>query len=263
MTTRRALIGPHLAQQVRHGVGVGTAARAGAGRGRGRGEQGGVAQRQRGGLRAAHRPQLAVPRRRGRVGRRQVAAPSLLQQARTGGPEAGAQQLAAEGRGHAAGAAAARRAAVHCGEGGGGLVLLHGGDPGHHLEHGGRGGEERGHLRVGGLHLRGGGLRVPGVGLLVGEAADAVEDLPLLLLQHELLQLVLHVALLGGFALGLGRGLAAHRVLQPPVLVQVLEQVLLQSLLLVVQQQLLLQIELLGQEELLGSLKRSFILMFL
>ena len=85
-------------------------------------------------------------------------------------------------------------------------------------------------------------------------------------LQHELLQLVLHVTFLGR-----APGLRALRdralrlllgpdcVLESAVLIKILDQMLLQSLLLVVKQKLLLEIELLREQQLLRCLKYIFL----
>jgi hypothetical protein len=145
------------------------------------------------------------------------------------------------------------------------------------LEEGRAGGEQGGHLRIGGrlgFGSGGGGRRgrprrqvfvsnetVGRCWLQRRNNTRAVQNFALLLLQHELLQLVLHVGAFGLLLLLLQVVmmmllllLVAHQLFQPAVVVQVFHEVGLERLLLILQQKLALQVELLLQQLLLGRL---------
>ena len=160
----------------------------------GRGEEAGVGQGQRGGLGAAHRPQLAVTRGRGVVAGGGEVTSAILQQRGRGGAQ-GADKVSI-GRGHTP--RAPRRTPV-AGDGvRGSLVLLHRGDPRrHNLEHGAIGGQERGHLCVRGLHLAAVGLVLVVIVMAGQIIVNVVQDLSLFFLQHKILQLVLDITLFG------------------------------------------------------------------
>ena len=101
------------------------------------------------------------------------------------------------------------------------LVLLDRRDPRHGLEHRAGGGEKGGDLGVSGLHLTLMKIILSTLTNLAQIVVDVVQDFSLFLLQHEFLQFVLHIALLGRLGLRTFADLfpGANGILQSLVLI--------------------------------------------